>query len=133
MPQAASNERILTTLDHARLKRLMAPRLLTPLAEVLEGPELVPPREVPPDVITMYSQVAMVSLETGMSHRLTLCYPADAEPALGFVSVLSPVGTALLGLRIGDVACWQTPLRETCTARISALLFQPEASGDYVT
>jgi regulator of nucleoside diphosphate kinase len=61
---------------------------------------------------------------------VTLCYPQDAEPAAGFISVLSPVGISLLGLR-ADVARWQTPHGEECAAVIECIQFQPEASGDY--
>jgi hypothetical protein len=57
---------------------------------------------VRPDVVTMYSQVLLQDTRSGQRNTLTLCYPADAEPAVGFVSVLSPVGSALLGLRVGS-------------------------------
>ena len=57
--------------------------------------------------------------------------PQDAEPHLGFISVLSPVGASLLGLRVGSVARWQAPHGEECAAVVAAILFQPEASGDY--
>ncbi|MFN4115451.1 MAG: GreA/GreB family elongation factor [Inhella sp.] len=63
---------------------------------------------------------------------LTLCYPLDAEPGRGFISVLSPVGSAPLGRRVGDLIGWRTPLGELRQLRIAALLFQPEASGDYL-
>lgn len=64
---------------------------------------------------------------------LTICYPGDAEPTLGFISVLSPVGASLLGLSVGATAHWHTPTGDVCTAEVAALLFQPEASGDYTT
>lgn len=64
---------------------------------------------------------------------VTLCYPQDAEPAAGFISVLSPVGISLLGLWAGDVARWQTPHGEECAAVIESIQFQPEATGDYHT
>ena len=86
-----------------------------------------------PDVVTMYSQVVLQDTQTGQRNTLTLCYPADAEPAVGFVSVLSPVGSALLGLRVGSVARWSTPAGDEKAAEILALLFQPESSGDYAT
>ena len=59
--------------------------------------------------------------------------PADAEPLAGFVSVLSPIGSALLGLRVGSVARWASPTGDEMAAEILAILFQPEASGDYTT
>ena len=81
----------------------------------------------------MYSQLMLRDLQTGQRRELTLCYPADAQPAAGRVSVLSPVGASLLGLTVGSVAHWSTPAGEERQAQIVALLFQPEASGDYAT
>jgi regulator of nucleoside diphosphate kinase len=70
-------------------------------------------------------------MATGLQQTLTICYPDDAEPQAGFVSVLSPVGCSLLGLRVGDVAHWHPPHGADGAARVLAVLFQPEASGDY--
>lgn len=127
------SERLLSELDHVRLQRLGSATWPEALNDLMEAPELVPPREVPPDVVTMYSMVALADLDGGPERRLTLTYPQDAEPARGFVSVLSPVGASLLGLRVGDVARWHTPDGREHAARVVALLFQPEASGDYTT
>lgn len=132
-------ERTLTELDHVRLLNLVrrdrrsdgppTPRLA--IEHVLDGCTIVPSRHTPPDVVTMYSQVLLQDLEAGQRNELTLCYPADAEPAAGFVSVLSPVGASLLGLTVGSVARWSTPAGDKRAAEILAILFQPEASGDY--
>ena len=88
------------------------------------------PEWIAPDVVTMCSQVLLQDTQTGQRNTLTLCYPADAEPAVGFVSVLSPVGSALLGLRVGSIARWSTPAGDEKAAEVLAILFQPEASGD---
>jgi regulator of nucleoside diphosphate kinase len=132
-------ERTLTDLDHARLKRLLsAPaaslRKATTVAlrTAMDNADLVPSRSVPPDVVTMYSRVELVEATTGRHSQFTLCYPGDAEPAEGFVSVLSPVGSSLLGVRVGAMASWQTPSGNEVRARVSGLLFQPEANGDFV-
>lgn len=130
---AARSDRLLSELDHVRLQRLGASSWPAALRELMEAPELVSPREVPPDVVTMYSTVVLSELEGGAQRRLTLTYPHDAEPARGFVSVLSPVGASLLGLRVGEVARWRTPDGREQAARVEALLFQPESSGDYTT
>src|SRR6218665_1342088 len=92
-------ERTLTELDHVRLLKLL--RRDAPAGEphapsrtlenVLDACALVPSREVAPNVVTMYSQVLLQDLRSGQRSTLTLCYPTDAEPAVGFVSVLSPV------------------------------------------
>jgi len=130
-------ERTLTQIDHVRLTRLITragplPGVET-MQQVLECSDLVASPDVPPTVLTMYTQALLEDLAGGEPYKLTLCYPADAEPAGGFVSVLSPVGAALLGLRVGQVARWSTPGGGSGAARILSVLFQPEASGDYTT
>lgn len=133
MHKTLGDERLLTELDFTRLNNLRGGQLPPALADSLDSLDLVPSREVPPDVVTMYSQVIIEDLATGKRQKLTLCYPADAEPHLGFISVLSPVGASLLGQRVGATARWHTPNGDECAAEIAALLFQPEASGDYTT
>ena len=122
-------ERTLTELDFARLGKLRDGH--APLAQLLDATDVIPSRDVPADIVTMYSQLELLDLQTRRRQKLTLCYPRDAEPAAGFISVLSPVGLALLGLRVGSVARWCTPGGEENEAEVSAVLFQPEASGDY--
>lgn len=129
---AMTGERTLTELDFARLM-LRGGQLPAELESSFEFPRVVASRDIPADVITMYSQVEIVDPLSQRRQKLTICYPRDAEPALGFISVLSPVGASLLGLRIGDTAHWRTPAGDICTAEVTALLFQPEASGDYTT
>ncbi len=127
------DERTLTAPDFARLIKLHGGHLPQGLADLLAEAEIVPSREVGADVITMYSQAELVDVHTRRRQKLTVCYPGEAEPAAGFVSVLSPVGMSLLGLRAGSVARWRTPSGEACAADVSAILFQPESSGDYST
>ena len=79
----------------------------------------------------MYSQVLLLDRASNDRSKVTLCYPPDAEPAGGFISVLSPLGWSLLGLRVGQLARWSTPSGSERTAEVLAILFQPEASGDY--
>ena len=95
----------------------------------LDSAELVPSHEVQPDVVTMRSQVLLADLVSRETFALTLCYPSEANASAGFVSVLSPVGASLIGLRIGDIARWRTPHGPTAAAQVAAVLFQPEASG----
>lgn len=140
MEVSIRDERTLTELDHVRLARLIrGPAGKSPapvegrIDDLLETAELVSPRAVSADVVTMYSQVELADLATGQRSRLTVCYPADAEPAAGFVSVLSPVGASVIGRRVGSVARWRTPGGEERAAEVVALLFQPESTGDYTT
>ena len=127
-------ERTLTQIDYVRLTRL------TSLSErdaygaiqaLLENSDLVSSAAVPATVVTMNTQVRLQG-DTGTApDKVTLCYPDDAEPSQGFISVLSPLGASLLGLQAGDVARWRTPVGQERMACIVDVLFQPEASGDY--
>jgi regulator of nucleoside diphosphate kinase len=133
MQKILDSERLLTELDFARLRNLPNGQVSPDLLDTLESLEQVPSQAIPADVVTMYSQVIVADLQTGKQQKLTLCYPADAEPHVGFISVLSPVGASLIGQRVGAIARWQTPNGDQCAAEILELLFQPEASGDYTT
>lgn len=133
-------ERTLTQIDHVRLTRLVArfagaaPAGADALQDLLANSDLVTSPAVPDTVVTMYTQVLLEDTAgDAPPYKLTLCYPDHAEPAQGFVSVLSPVGASLLGLRVGQVARWRMPGGRDGQARIRAVLFQPEASGDYTT
>lgn len=131
-------ERTLTELDHVRLLNLArrarvagSPLAPSAIEQLLDVCATVPSRDVPADVVTMYSQVELRDLGTGRVSRLTLCYPADADPARGLVSVLSPAGAALLGRTAGSSVRWSSPTGDELAAEILAIPFQPEANGDY--
>ncbi|RZL94686.1 MAG: transcription elongation factor GreAB [Variovorax sp.] len=126
-------ERTLTDLDHVRLTKLLAAGAPPALEDLLDATEVVRSRDVAADIVTMYSQVAIVDARSRRRQQLTLCYPGDAEPAAGFISVLSPVGMGLIGLRLGALAKWRTPDGHEGSAKLVEILFQPEASGDYTT
>ena len=134
-----ARERVLTELDHVRLATLSSRGLRDRLpgssciATVLDDARVVPSRRVAPDIVTMYSQVLLRFLDDGIKRKLTLCYPDDAEPQFGFVSVLSPIGLSLLGQQVGATVRWESPDGSGRTAEVDAILFQPEASGDYTT
>jgi regulator of nucleoside diphosphate kinase len=129
-------ERTLTQIDYARLTRLALrsdPGRTGAIHDLLENSDLVASTAVPGSVVTMYTQVLVQDVTGAQPSKVTLCYPDDADPAQGFISVLAPLGASLLGLRVGDVAHWHSPLGEERATRILEILFQPEASGDYTT
>ena len=125
-------ERTLTQLDFSRLRKL-AGALPAELDDLLNEADVLDPRTISPDVITMYAQFVIREMKTQRRRQLVLCYPADAEPARGYVSVLSPVGLSLLGLPLGATARWFAPDGSENLAQIEEILFQPEATGDYLT
>lgn len=126
-------DRTLTELDHVRLRKLVDAKSHSDLEELLDLVDVLPSREIASDLVTMYSQVTIEDTRSCHRQTLTLCYPADADPARGFVSVLSPVGMSLIGLRVGATAEWKTPTGEEFGAKVIEVHFQPEASGDYTT
>lgn len=123
-------ERTLTHSDHARLARLLAQQPAAAGAEALQDlidtSDLVASSAAPGTLVTMNAQVLLQPQE-GPPRELTLCYPEEARPADGFVSVLSPVGASLLGLRVGETARWCSAAGQAGAARIVSVLFQPEA------
>lgn len=137
MAAVIAHQRTLTLIDHARLTRLADSPSVAGTSALLEDlllqSELVASPAVPADVVTMYSQVVVADEAKGDRTTYAVCYPADAEPSSGFISVLAPMGSALLGLRVGDIARWNGPGGEPHAVRVAEMLFQPEASGDYTT
>jgi regulator of nucleoside diphosphate kinase len=126
-------ERKLTELDFTRLNKLTAARTTPQLADILDEAEVLPAQAIPADVVTMYAQFVIRDLKLQRRQILVICYPSDAEPGKGYVSVLSPAGMGLLGLPVGALARWVGPGGEESVAHIEGILFQPEATGDYVT
>ncbi|MEJ5259695.1 MAG: nucleoside diphosphate kinase regulator [Anaerohalosphaeraceae bacterium] len=128
----------ITQFDQKRLEELLdVARMfgggredLQALEGELRRARIVSPQEVPPDVVTMNSKVLLRDIDTSETMIYTLVFPKDADIDNGAVSVLAPVGTAILGYREGDEIQWRVPsgLRRL---RIEKVLYQPEAAGDY--
>jgi regulator of nucleoside diphosphate kinase len=87
--------------------------------------------QLPPDVVTMRSRILFEDVETGRQREATLVYPDEADIAQSKVSILAPVGLAVLGLRVGDTIEWPLPNERLATLRIVKVLYQPEAAGDF--
>jgi regulator of nucleoside diphosphate kinase len=92
---------------------------------------VVEPVQVAPDVITMNSRVVYLDEQSHQSREVTLCYPKDASVAEGRVSVLAPIGAALLGLSVGQVIEWPLPRGQRKRLRIMSVPYQPEAAGHF--
>jgi regulator of nucleoside diphosphate kinase len=133
--EVTNDERTLTELDYVRLEKLIREHEHGPdhsaVLAALEAAQCVPSPHIEPDIVTMGSRALLMNLHSGETYTLTLCYPPEARPSAGFISVLSPVGASLIGRRIGEIARWRTPDGGDGTAQVMALLFQPEASGLY--
>lgn len=103
---------------------------LASLQAELDRASIVSAQEVPPDVITMHSQVRIRNLSTGEEMVFTLVYPRSTNLEQGKISVMSPLGTALLGYRTGDVLDWRVP-DGVHRLQIVEVVYQPEAAGHF--
>jgi len=127
----------MTVSDMDRLGRMVLDAIsdmpdlepLRALEQELDRAEGVRPVDIPPDVITMNSKLRLTDLDSGTQRVVTLVYPQDANQG-DSVSILSPLGTALLGYRVGNEIRWNTP-SGSLHLRIDELLYQPEAAGDF--
>ncbi|TPE46010.1 nucleoside diphosphate kinase regulator [Pontibacter mangrovi] len=100
------------------------------LGEELKRAKLVASDEIPANVITMNSKVLLRDLQKGTEMEITLVYPKDADISSRKISILAPVGTAIIGCKEGDVVEWPVP-SGTINYKIDKILFQPEATGNY--
>ena len=89
-------------------------------AELLRA-NVVAPEDMPADVVAMDSTVDCIDELSGESHALTLVWPRDADADTGKVSVLAPVGSALLGLSVGQSIDWRTPAGRPLRLRVTGL------------
>jgi regulator of nucleoside diphosphate kinase len=128
----------ITELDYNRLSGLIdrtrerngADReYLNKLETELDRAEIVDPKDIPADVVTMRSKVRLKDLVSGENNTYSLVFPIEADFAEGKISVLAPIGTAILGYRQGDTIEWPVPsgLRKL---KVEEVLYQPESAGD---
>lgn len=100
------------------------------LRRELERAHLIEPDEVPPDVVTMHSRVRLADPQTNQKMCCTLVFPEDAVATHERISVLAPLGAAILGCRTGDVIRFEVPGGRR-TVRVLDVLYQPEAAGHF--
>ncbi|HDR2162687.1 TPA: nucleoside diphosphate kinase regulator [Enterobacter cancerogenus] len=129
---------IINELDAERIDMLLEkPEYAAlPIADALNAEldraQMCTPESMPHDVVTMNSQVKFRDLTTGEERTRTLVYPAKMTDSATQLSVLAPVGAALIGLRTGDTIHWELPGGASAHLEVLELLYQPEAAGDYL-
>ncbi|MGV8961231.1 nucleoside diphosphate kinase regulator [Stenotrophomonas sp. YIM B06876] len=127
---------IVSSRDMARLEAMLESPALSrhpaavALSQELYRAQVLPPEEVPEGIVTMHSRVECVDELHDEKHSLTLVYPHEADFDKGRVSVLAPVGSALLGLSLGQTIDWTAPGGRQLRLRVTAIHYQPEAAGD---
>lgn len=128
----------ISSLDAARLEKLLAAlggRQIPNIEDLefeLDRASIVAPEEMPPDVVTMNSKVIFRMESSNTEFALTLVYPGEVADGEGEISVLAPVGSALLGLREGDEISWPKPGGGLLKVRILKVIYQPERAGDFL-
>ncbi len=137
----ASRTIYITENDAKRLRELLKIELVRNRKDrenlkVLEGElrkgTIVKPDNVGPDVVTMHSRVVIDCVDTDETIECTLVFPEEADVVAGRISVVAPIGAAILGYRVGDVIRCTTP-GGVQKLRIREILFQPESVGVYGT
>ena len=100
------------------------------LENELDQAEIVAPQSIPKDVITMRSRVRLQDIDSGQEMVYSLVFPNEANLGQGKISVLAPIGTAIIGYQVGDTIEWEVPAGLK-RLTVEAILYQPEGAGDY--
>ena len=128
---------VISSLDLERIESLLEqpPHRDSPgstaLRAELARANVLDPAEMPGDVITMNSVATFVDESSDESREISLVYPRDADTAINKISVFAPVGSAMLGLRVGQSIDWKVPGGRSLRLRVTGISFQPEASGQF--
>lgn len=126
----------ITERDNERLQRLLESESARNLPGIdmliheLDRATVVKSEEIAPDVVTMNSAVRFVEEAEYKAYELQLVYPHKAGQP-GTVSILAPVGSALLGLSVGQSIRWQVPGGRDLRLRVVSVIHQPEAQGQF--
>lgn len=127
---------IVSSVDMERLEALLdslpaaQSGVRNALLDELARAELVEPADMPPDVVTMNSRIRFSIDGSGEPLSLTLAYPKDMDASGERLSILSPVGNALIGLSVGDSIEWTRPDGACFEVRVLEVQYQPERAGE---
>jgi regulator of nucleoside diphosphate kinase len=129
----------ITSQDKQRLQDLLAETAASgprqqgdweALADELRRAVIVDPKKIPSDVITMNSRAELRDLDTEETVVFTLVFPWEADVDLGKISILAPIGSGMLGYRVGDEFEWKVP-EGVRQMKVMKVYYQPEAAGDF--
>ena len=123
-------ERLQKLVEEASYTDLRGRDYLARLQMELVRAQVVRPEAVPEGVITMNSTAVLLDMSTQQEETYTLVFPEDADATRGRISILAPVGMAMIGNQVGDTFEWSVPdgIRRL---QVKEILYQPEAAGDY--
>lgn len=129
----------ITELDYGRLNALIEKtrarnegehEYLRKLEAEMDRAEIVKAEDIAANVITMRSTIRLKDLVSGEANTYSLVFPTEADFSQGKISVLAPIGTAILGYKTGDTIEWRVP-SGVRKLKVDEVLYQPEAAGDY--
>ena len=139
-PTPTTRPIVVTRTDLTRIQELLQSQFaasvgegrphLTELNEMLERAELVEPQSMLPDIVTMNSTIKLLDVKQAESETYTLVYPEEACIAEGKLSILSPLGSQLLGRHVGEEVAFNVSDRKIYK-RVEKIWFQPERAGAY--
>lgn len=125
---------LVTEKDYLRIKNIIQQQDSDEVENLeleLERAKIISDDQVPADLVTMNSKVRYMNLQDQRESIITLVYPSDAKSEEGKISVLAPLGAALLGLRVNQEINWMFPDGKTRTLKIMEVIYQPEAHGHW--
>ncbi|MGP8291647.1 nucleoside diphosphate kinase regulator [Vreelandella zhanjiangensis] len=121
-------ERLQRLIDNASDKELAVAMLLE---EELARGEVIDPKDIPDNVVSMNSQIRFTDLTRGRQMVRTLVYPHALSTVEDGISVMAPIGAGLIGLKVGDIIDWPLPNNAEARLRIDAILWQPEREQQF--
>ena len=123
----ADFERLRHLIDGRRAQDAIDLKYLDTLEQELDRADVVESGAIPHDVVTMNSEVRLKDLDSGEVKTYRLVFPTQSRTE-NSVSILAPIGTALLGYRVGDIIEWRVP-KGIRRLKVLEVLYQPEAAG----
>ncbi|MCO4753377.1 MAG: nucleoside diphosphate kinase regulator [Bacteriovoracaceae bacterium] len=134
MNEQADNNIMVSDKDLARIMSILNKQESSDfdaLEVELERANVISSKDVPADLVTMNSIVKYQILEDHKEMTVELVYPNRADSSTGKISILAAMGSALIGLRVGQSIRWSFPNGKIKTLEITQILYQPEANGDW--
>ena len=122
--------RLFAMIEQLRKNGFRETANLEKLEEELARSDEVAPGEVAANVVTMNSRVRLQDEASGQTLECNLVFPGEADASANRISIVAPLGTAILGYRVGDTVTWPMPGGER-QYKIVEIAYQPEAAGDY--
>lgn len=131
---STENRIFITDQDYHRLSALVS-QVDSEWAELLEEEigraNVISQKDISKEVVTMNSKIRFIDETSNAETEMTLVYPQDANLEGGKISILAPVGIALLGLSVGQSINWKMPNGSVKKLKVKEVIYQPEASGQF--